>query len=232
MPETTPDRGALRVLQSGAIAIVLAAATYKLFELDRYFVPKELALHLTALAAIIACLQGARRLELTRVESLFGVFLLLGIISAVLATNPWAAVRAVGITFSGLVILRAARATSESGSRSPLLAVLTGAIVLASGTSLLQAYGVTSGYFSLNRSPGGTFGNRNFVAHLVAIGAPALLLLLVLAARAREILAASIGVAILAAALVLSRSRAAMLAVLAAGLVPPPGRWGAPRRGR
>ncbi len=232
MPETTPDRGALRVLQSGAIAIVLAAATYKLFELDRYFVPKELALHLTALAAIIACLQGARRLELTRVESLFGVFLLLGIISAVLATNPWAAVRAVGITFSGLVILRAARATSESGSRSPLLAVLTGAIVLASGTSLLQAYGVTSGYFSLNRSPGGTFGNRNFVAHLVAIGAPALLLLLVLAARAREILAASIGVAILAAALVLSRSRAAMLAVLAACLVLALGMWVAQRRWR
>jgi hypothetical protein len=115
MPETTPDKGALRVLQSGAIAIVLAAATYKLFELDRYFVPKELALHLTALAAILACLQGARRLELTRVESLFGVFLLLGIISAALATNHWAAARAIGITFSGLVVLRAARATSESG---------------------------------------------------------------------------------------------------------------------
>ena len=40
MPETTPNRGALRVVQSGALAIVLAAATYKLFELDRYFVPK------------------------------------------------------------------------------------------------------------------------------------------------------------------------------------------------
>ena len=155
MPETTPDRGALRVLQGGAIAIVLAAATYKLFELDRYFVPKELALHLTALAAIIVCLQGARRLELTRVESLFGVYLILGIISAALATNHWAAARAVGITFSGFVILRAARATSEAGSRWPLLAVLTGAIVLASVTSLLQAYGVTSDYVSLNRSPGG-----------------------------------------------------------------------------
>jgi len=186
---STPDRGALRVLQSGAIAIVLAAATYKLFELDRYFVPKELALHLTALAAIIACLQGARRLELTRVETLFGVFLLLGIASAGVATNHWTAARAVGITFSGLVVLRAARATSDAGSRCPLLAVLVAAIVLASVLSLLQAYGVTSDFFSLNRSPGGTFGNRNFVAHLAAIGAPTLLLLLVLAPRARAILA-------------------------------------------
>ena len=66
MPETTTGRGALRVLQTGAIAIVLAAATYKLFELDRYFVPKELVLHLTALAATIACVRGGRRLELTR----------------------------------------------------------------------------------------------------------------------------------------------------------------------
>jgi len=229
---STPDRGALRVLQSGAIAIVLAAATYKLFELDRYFVPKELALHLTALAAIIACLQGARRLELTRVETLFGVFLLLGIASAAVATNHWAAARAVGITFSGLVVLRAARATSDAGSRWPLLAVLVAAIVLASVLSLLQAYGVTSDFFSLNRSPGGTFGNRNFVAHLAAIGAPTLLLLLVLAPRARAILASSVGVAILAAALVLSRSRAAMLAVVAGALVLALGIWVAQRRWR
>jgi O-antigen ligase len=232
MPETTPDRGALRVLQSGAIAIVLAAATYKLFELDRYFVPKELALHLTALAAIIACLQGARRLELTRVETLFGLYLVLGIISAVLAANHWAAARAVGITFSGLVIFRAARATSEGGSRWRLLAVLAVAIVLASVTSLLQAYGVTSDYFSLNRSPGGTFGNRNFVAHLAAIGAPTLLLLLVLAPRVRAMLASSAGVAVVAAALVLSRSRAAMLAVIASALVLALGIWIAQRRWR
>ena len=33
-----------------------------------------------------------------------------------------------------------------------------------------------SEYFSLNRSPGGTFGNRNFVAHLAAIGLPVILL--------------------------------------------------------
>ncbi|HMI58662.1 MAG TPA: hypothetical protein VK511_11465, partial [Gemmatimonadaceae bacterium] len=152
MPETSTGRGALRVLQTGAIAIVLAAATYKLFELDRYFVPKELVLHLTALAAIIVCVQGARRLELTRVETLLGVYLLLGVVSAVAAENHWAAARALGITFSGLVIFRAARASTNAGRQWPLLAVLSVAIVLASVTSLLQAYGVTTDFFSLNRS--------------------------------------------------------------------------------
>src|SRR5215217_6260742 len=47
-----PDAGspaqrlALRALQAGAVLVVLAAATYKVFELDRFFVPKELTLHL------------------------------------------------------------------------------------------------------------------------------------------------------------------------------------------
>jgi len=219
MPESTAGRRALRALQAGAIGIVLAASTYKLFELDRYFVPKELALHLTALAAIIACVQGARRLELTRVDTLLGLYLLLGLISAVAADNHWAAARAVGITFSGLVLFRAARATVSAGWWSQLLATLVFAIVLASITSLLQAYGVTSDLFSVNRSPGGSFGNRNFVAHLAAIGTPALLLVLVLGARKWRAVVANLGVAILSAALVLTRSRAAMLAVIAVALI-------------
>ncbi len=220
----------MRVLQAGAVAIVLAAATYKLFELDRYFVPKELALHLTALAAIIACLRDARRLELTRIDTLLGLYLLLGIISAVVAENRWAAARALGITFSGLVLFRAARATASAGARWPLLAALAAAIVLACVTSLLQAYGATTDFFSLNRSPGGTFGNRNFVAHLAAIGAPVLLLVLVLAPRARSMLLSSLGITILAAALVLSRSRAAMLAIMGGVLVLAIGVYFAQRR--
>ena len=219
MSETNAGRPALRVLQAGAVAIVLAAAPYKLFELDRYFVPKELTLHLTALVAVIACVHGARRLPLTRVDTLLALFLFLGVASSVVADNHWLSARAIGITFSGLVIFRAARAVAGAGWRRPLLAVLSAAIVLASVTSLLQAYGVSSDYFSLNRSPGGTFGNRNFVAHLAAIGAPVLIVLLVQARRTRGVVAASAGVAILAAALVLSRSRAAMLAIIAGALV-------------
>lgn len=230
MSETNAGRAALRVLQAGAFAIVLAAAPYKLFELDRYFVPKELVLHLTALLAVLACVHGARRLALTRVDTLLALFLLLGVVSSVAAENHWAAARAIGITFSGLVIFRAAGAVARAGRRRPLLGALAAAIVLASVTSLLQAYGITSDYFSLNRSPGGTFGNRNFVAHLAAIGAPVLIVLLVQARRAGSALAASAGVAILAAALVLSRSRAAMLAIIADALVLAWGIWVAQRR--
>ena len=230
MSESYAGRAALRVLQVGAVAIVLAAAPYKLFELDRYFVPKELILHVTALLAVIACVHGARRLTLTRVDTLLALFLLLGVASSVVAENHWAAARAIGITFSGLVIFRAARAVAGAGWRWQLLAALAAAIVLASVTSLLQAYGIESDYFSVNRSPGGTFGNRNFVAHLAAIGTPVLIALLLHARRTRGALVACAGVAILAAALVLSRSRAAMLAIIAGALVLAWGIWIAQRR--
>jgi hypothetical protein len=45
------DRRPLRILQFGAIAVVLAATPYKPFDLDRYFVPKELVLLFCAAVA-------------------------------------------------------------------------------------------------------------------------------------------------------------------------------------
>ena len=51
--------------RSGAIATVLVALPYKAFDLDRYFVPKELALHLTALACA-AC--GTKTREMVKCE--------------------------------------------------------------------------------------------------------------------------------------------------------------------
>jgi O-antigen ligase len=80
---------------------------------------------------------------------------------------------------------------------------------------LAQAYGLETEYFSTNRSPGGTFGNRNFVAHIAVIGLPSLVWCCVTARRAATVTFGFLGAAILAAALVLSRSRAAWLAVIA-----------------
>ena len=51
------------VIQAGVILVVIAALPYKVFELDRYFVPKELVLHGAAL--IIALKLVARRRSLS-----------------------------------------------------------------------------------------------------------------------------------------------------------------------
>jgi O-antigen ligase len=91
--------------------------------------------------------------------------------------------------------------------------MLVAATVAGAATGLLQAYGVDFPLTASARAPGGTFGNRNFMAHLTAIGLPALVLIALEArSRAGAVLAvASTGIA--GAALLLSRSRAAWLAV-------------------
>src|SRR5829696_3724399 len=72
-------RVALRVLQAGAIAVVLAATPYKTFELDRFFVPKELVLSVTALLATVLILWRAKRLSLARIDELFALWIALGL---------------------------------------------------------------------------------------------------------------------------------------------------------
>ncbi|HWZ59769.1 MAG TPA: hypothetical protein VNW46_12405, partial [Gemmatimonadaceae bacterium] len=79
---TNALRTALRVMQAGAVATVLVAAPYKAFDLDRYFVPKELALLATAAIAGAIVLGAVRRVALTRVDTLLAAFLVLGVMSA------------------------------------------------------------------------------------------------------------------------------------------------------
>jgi O-antigen ligase len=100
-------------------------------------------------------------------------------------------------------------------SYRPILIAAAIATVVAAALSLAQAYGLETEYFSANRAPGGTFGNRNFVAHMAVIGLPSLVWCTVTARRPLGALLGSLGGAILGAALVLSRSRAAWLAVAA-----------------
>src|SRR5258705_9953899 len=125
-----PERAALRVLQFGAVAVVLAAAPYKAFDLDRFFVPKELVLHATALVATLLCLLRARRIGLGRVDQMLGLFLAVGVLSALFATNWWLAGRAVAVSLSGAACFWSARAVARAGLGRPLVAALALAGVL------------------------------------------------------------------------------------------------------
>jgi O-antigen ligase len=208
------ERIALHLLQLGAIVVVLAATPYKVFDLDRYFVPKELALHVCAAAGAFLCVTQVRRVKLTIVDILLAAFLVVSIVSAALATNRWAAERALAISMSGVALFWVASALRRAGLVRPLIVALATGVVLGAATSLAQAYGVQTEYFSLNRAPGGTFGNRNFVAHLAAIGTPVVALVALTARRGIGSLVSAIGMAALAAVLVMSRSRGAWLAVI------------------
>ena len=210
-----PLRAARRVLQLGAVLVVLVAVPGPLFDLDRYQIPKELVLHLSAFGAAFLALRGARRLPLATVDLLLIAYGSLTLVSALFAANGWLAFRAAGVTWAGLALFWTARALARAGLTRPLLGAVAFAAVLGAATGLLQAYGAELPLESTRRAPGGTFGNRNFMAHLTALGLP-LVAFLTLDSRAR--LAPYLGAAatlVSAAALLLSRSRAAWLAVAA-----------------
>ena len=213
------DRRALLALQCGAILVVLAAAPYPFFQLDRYTFVKELILLGAALTAVLLCLASARKLTVFMVDGLVAAFLALSLVSAVFAANGWLAARALGVSLAGAALFWAARTVARAGHGPRLLGGIAIAVVLAAGTGLIQAYGlVDSDLASLARAPGGTFGNRNFMAHLVTIGLPVLILVTLEARRGRDFALGAAGVALAAAALVLSRSRAAWLGAAACGL--------------
>ena len=209
------ERAALVILQIGGVAVVVAAAVYKQFELDRFFIPKELVLHVVATLAALSCLAGARALRLSRVDQLLGLFLALGLVSSLFATNWWAAGRAVALSLSGVTCFWCSRTVARAGLARWLIAALALAGVVGAMTALLQTYGLRIDAFSLNRAPGGTFGNRNFMAHLCVIVFPALLLSTLRARSPRAFGWWTAALAAVAAALVLSRSRAAWLGLMA-----------------
>lgn len=219
------------LLVIGALLVVAAAAPYRLFDLDRFLAPKEMALHAVALALALPGLRRLKALEFSRTDLLLAAYLALSGVSALFAPDHWLAARALAITLSGAAIFWAARAAADGGGRRTIVAGVAAAGVIGAAVSLAQAYGLDSDFFSRHRVPGGTFGNRNFMAHLAAICAPALVLATVAARRSWAAAPGYAGMAALAAALVLSRSRAAYLglaagtAILAYGAWRAHGRW-------
>jgi O-antigen ligase len=222
-PLTVAGVTILLALGAGALACVLAVLPYRSFDLDRFFAPKELAFHAAALAAGLAALVSARRMSLTKADHALVVWLLLSAASALFATNHWLAYRALALSVSGAAIFWSARAAASAGSERALVRLLALVVVAGAITALAQAYGVKMEFAALNRAPGGTFGNRNFMAHLTAAGIP-LLLWCIASARGRGgALFWTASLAACSAALVLSRTRAAWLSLgvsaLLAGVV-------------
>lgn len=87
------DRGIALVLGVGVCAVVLVAMRWKIFELDRYFVPKEAVLNAAALLVGIGLLARRRRIRIDLIDALLLLFLGLSALSAVFAGNHWLAQR-------------------------------------------------------------------------------------------------------------------------------------------
>ncbi|HEV7836961.1 MAG TPA: hypothetical protein VGO75_02760, partial [Gemmatimonadaceae bacterium] len=125
------DRTIRLFLQAGLILAVLVAFPYKVFELDRYFVPKELVLNVAALAIALLLLARRRSLWFDLSDALLALFLLWSAASALFATNHWLAQRSLGVSVSGAVIFWGSRAVALRGLYRPILVAAAIAAVCA-----------------------------------------------------------------------------------------------------
>ena len=210
-----PTRAAAHALGLGLVFAVVVALPASPSDLDRHQLPKETVVHLAVWLAVVLARPfpavGLRR------AAAWSCFLLLAVTlaSAIGATNPWIAERAAALTLSGVAAFFTARHLAASGMTDILLGWATSAAAIGTATGLAQAYGVTSPLFASTRAPGGTFGNRNFMAHFAALALPLAALVSLGARRSRTVIGLVL-VAMLVAAIVLTRSRAAWLGAAAA----------------
>src|SRR6185436_14855231 len=151
------DRAIRLIIQAGVILAMIIALPYKLFELDRYFVPKELVLHAAALVIALVLVVRRRSLSFDIVDGLIAFFLLWSVASALFATNHWVAQRSLAISISSAIVFWGTRAAARGGIYRPVLVAVAIATVCTAALCLAQAYGVDTEYFSTNRAPGGTF---------------------------------------------------------------------------
>ena len=149
-------------------------------------------------------------------DHLIGVLSNIGVISFVASdAGAWEAARSGGLLASVIAVFLCARAAAAWHRRGLAIGIVAVVAALA-GSAVLEAHGA----FALSPlPPGGLIGNRNALAHLVALALP-LAVAVALSARHRLArLAAAVPLAVCADALVLTRCRAAWLAAAVAAVV-------------
>src|SRR5438552_16294059 len=138
------DRAIKMAIQAGVILAVIVALPYKVFELDRYFVPKELVLHAAALIIAVVLFARRRSLSFDLVDGLLALFLLWSVAASLFATNHWLAQRALSVSISGAIVFWGARTVAAHGSYRPILIAAAIAAVCAAAFAPAQAYGLDS----------------------------------------------------------------------------------------
>lgn len=205
-----PTQAAAHLLGAGLVLAVLVALPAAPTDLDRHQLPKETVVHLVTWLAVLLARPTPRGLRPAAIWAL-SLLILVVIGSSLLASNGWLALRAGSLILTGAAALVTARHIAASGSGQVLIGWCGVAGVVGAGTGLAQAYGLDSPLFATNRVPGGTFGNRNFMAHFSGLALPVLVLVTLSARRRLVAVVAMLGSGLLVAAIILSRSRAAWI---------------------
>lgn len=210
-----------RVLATTALAALAAAGTLVLFapidarSFERWALPKELWLEACALVLVFV---APRRARLDALDGALVASAAVAVLSAILAVEPWIGMRHAGLTLAAVALALAVRGLGPDArdtAREGALAALGLVALLA----LAETFGLVVGLSGHGRAPGATLGQRNVVAHVLAIGVPFAWRASTreAAARRERVLGAMVLLASVAAILA-TRSRAGWIA-LAVGMI-------------
>jgi hypothetical protein len=204
----------LYLLGGGLLLCISIVMRGRSLGIDRFTLPKDFVIALTAFGVGIVGAMRARIVRIDRIDLCLTGFLIWTIISTFGALNSWWALRGLFLLIAGIAVFWISRSLRDRGYGSQLIAVLALALIPVALPALLQAYGVMRDISLVNRSPGGTLGNRNSMAHLLMLGLPLFLLYAVRVRRQAQTVMVNAVLAGVAAALLLSRTRTAWLAAL------------------
>lgn len=203
------------VLLAGFACAVIVWIPGSASDPERFAVPKEAVLHLSVVLAICGGAARGIPLEYDRTDVLVFLFVVFGWLSVfAVAQNPWAASRGAAISTSGALVFYLTRRVYPPATAIVSLAIA----VVGMGVAiwiLAEAYRLIPPISLPARAPGGPFGNRSRAAHLLAIILPVALACASTgySSRLRSALITS-GTVAIAAALVITRSRAAWIAAV------------------
>ncbi|MDB4975123.1 MAG: O-antigen polymerase [Myxococcaceae bacterium] len=185
---------------------------------DRYHLPKELAALLGALLSVWQLGRSGRSIAWDGITQLALATLAMGLVSACFATTPLLSLRSLSLQLAATVLFLTARACP----RSELRLLLGGIVLAAAGVALValaEGQGLITQLSRRGRTPGSLLGQRNSVAHLMVLASPVAWWLTRHAERPWLRALAGLASSLLAATLLLTRSRAGWLGFAAAFLV-------------
>ncbi|HET9933701.1 MAG TPA: O-antigen ligase family protein [Polyangiaceae bacterium] len=211
----SPDavRGAcVSLIGIGLVACALVYFGPASFGFERFSVPKEFVLALSATSALVLFLSDGRAFKSSRALLALSGLLVVGCLATWRGvTSEGYAVRSLSALISAVTVFLLAFALATEGHGPRLLKWAALATVLAALSALGEALHLLPVISMSGRGPGGTAGNRNFLSHFLVIGAVPLALTFV-EARGKVARAAwALGFACVVAIIAVSRSRGSWL---------------------
>lgn len=193
-----------------AIACVVARAPWRVAAGGQAHLALAQELALLVMAGVLVFVAGRSAFARDRITGWVLALVLTGVVSSLLSTNRWVALRSLSMTVGGAVVFLASRRTRLG---APLLLV---PLVVATSV-IAEAHGLAPGLSRTGHAPGGLIGERNAASELLVCALPLVAWSGVRAERARERVFAAIVAGLSVMAIVLTRTRSAWLATVLTG---------------